>query len=477
MPEPKISILNRKLTELPRYGILYFGHAKGEYKVLATAITDPADREIIAKILAKEEDGTLRWQDVYTFELTLLKYRDACDLKSKLLTLRNHYRSVAGEKEFDAYLASETTTKPEEQNPDVLRCDLRNLLDRFFLTYSFVSARERLRKLLLVWAAALMFVLFVALAIIVGIAQAGADGTSSYQLPFRINTLAVVIFAGIMGAFISMQQRIQSASVDGDVILTLSTLTHGWFGIFISPLTGAIFAVVLYLFFAGGLLSGAVFPTMMTPDSSGACAVAAPSPLPSPSPTAATGSTPSPNGSPSASPAAGQASPSTSPSVAAASPASPASNVVPTPSVSPSPSPSASATGAKSIDLTAFLLCTGPASGISYALLVIWCFIAGFAERFVPDALNRVVAIGEGERNMSLSPPPTPAATPVAKDGAPSADATDDDSTPSDEAPVDDSTAAPTPPPADDSTPEPPAPAPPPAPPTGSEAPGEEGGK
>jgi hypothetical protein len=442
MPETKTSILNRKLTELPRYGLLYFGHVKGEYRVLATGITDPADREIINRILGKEEDGSLRWQDVYTFELTLLKYRDACDLKSKLLTLRAHYRSVVGDKEYDAYLASETTTKPEEQGAGVLRCDLRNLLDRFFLTYSFVSARERLRKLLLVWAATLMFVLFVALAIIVGISQSGAEGSSSLQLPFRINTLAVVIFAGMMGAFISMQQRIQSLSADGDVILTLSTLTHGWFGIFISPLTGAVFAIVLYLFFAGQLLSGSVFPKMMTPDSSGACVVATPSPSPtaspaaSASPSASPSATASPGVSPSASTPAGQPSPSTAPAAATASPASTAS-----PAASASASPSQAATE-KSVDLTTFLLCTGPANGVSYALLIIWCFIAGFAERFVPDALNRIVTIGEGERNMSLSPPPSPAAgAPLAKAGAPSADE----------------------PSADDVVPQPPAPPPPPA--------------
>jgi len=38
-----------------------------------------------------------------------------------------------------------------------------------------------------------------------------------------------------------------------------------------------------------------------------------------------------------------------------------------------------------------FLRKTGPASGISYSLLIIWSFLAGFAERLVPDTLNRLV--------------------------------------------------------------------------------------
>ena len=39
-----------------------------------------------------------------------------------------------------------------------------------------------------------------------------------------------------------------------------------------------------------------------------------------------------------------------------------------------------------------FIKQTGPKNGVSFALLMIWSFIAGFAERLVPDTLNRLVA-------------------------------------------------------------------------------------
>jgi hypothetical protein len=47
------------------------------------------------------------------------------------------------------------------------------------------------------------------------------------------------------------------------------------------------------------------------------------------------------------------------------------------------------------LEIKDFLKHTGPADGTSYALLIVWSFIAGFAERLVPDTLNRLVTKNE----------------------------------------------------------------------------------
>ena len=43
-----------------------------------------------------------------------------------------------------------------------------------------------------------------------------------------------------------------------------------------------------------------------------------------------------------------------------------------------------------------FVRHTGPISGIDWFKLLIWSFAAGFAERLVPDAIDRIVARRQG---------------------------------------------------------------------------------
>jgi hypothetical protein len=143
-----------------------------------------------------------------------------------------------------------------------------------------------------------------------------------------------------------MLQRIQSAPTEGDALFNLAGLTNGWRGVSLSPLYGAIFASLLFVLFAAGILEGSVFPKIETVGSAKL--------QPAATATTAPATTTAPAAVPSATPNETQR--------------------------------------VGVLQVKDFLKETGPKDGVSFALLMIWSFIAGFAERLVPDTLNRLVA-------------------------------------------------------------------------------------
>lgn len=330
----------RKSDSVHEYGRLFLDHLNCDYLLVESKITDPQDKKIIAEIIDKKNNRQLNWEDIRAFDMVVLKYQDFETIKGKMASLRKRFEGILSQAELEQYKASPkidlATVTPAQI--EELRAEYSGLAREFCLRYSYMASREGLRSLLLRSGAALTIIFCLLMAVIaVIIFQNSTDGaiTGEGGIKKWLNylssfaTLLMVVFAGITGAFVSMQQRIQSVSYKGDPIADLSILTHGWLSIFLSPLSGAIFAGILYLFFAGQILSGTVFPEFIgLPENTGLEITANDQTISQPVP----------------------------------------------------------------IRLVDFLITTGPKAGKDFAMLMIWCFIAGFAERFVPDALNRLVS-------------------------------------------------------------------------------------
>ncbi|OIQ49454.1 hypothetical protein BerOc1_01379 [Pseudodesulfovibrio hydrargyri] len=71
---------------------------------------------------------------------------------------------------------------------------------------------------------------------------------------------AVVFGCGIMGGFVSIQQRLGSIEDD-----ELDILSKSWASVLIIPLFGGIFALVLYVIFLTGILDLPIFPKFYIP--------------------------------------------------------------------------------------------------------------------------------------------------------------------------------------------------------------------
>jgi hypothetical protein len=403
---------------VPDYALLFFDHLGSEYLTLKSTIKNPELTALLDSLREKRLKSKLTWSDIYSFDLALVDVRPLENLIRKGFDARAKYRSIAGQKEFDEYLASKPpdltailiAPTQESQNGQagavpppapaagqppppgaqpadmsasaqtvqrVLRADIKYLLSKFYLYYAMLPMRENLREQLTTRAVTLTKWI---LALIVALILASFGGGlilkrfSDYGDligAFGV-TVGSVAFAGIVGGCVSMLQRIQSAPSEGDALFNLAALTNGWRGLSLSPLYGGIFASLLFILFAAGLLQGSAFPKIET----------------------ATGTV-----------------------VAKADGAQ--TNNQTTPPATPTPNPGTETQGTTTdtqrtagtqgtagaqraadaqrtiLHVKDFLQGTGPRDGVSFALLMIWSFIAGFAERLVPDTLNRLVAKNE----------------------------------------------------------------------------------
>jgi hypothetical protein len=202
-----------------------------------------------------------------------------------------------------------------------MRAELLALIDRLNYLYTATPGKERIRNRMSFWLSVVTIVAVVAIA-----SQLRAT-LRPHNLTQGSHTLLVGMLAGVLGGFVSVQQRLQSAT-DVDPLFNRLQMSSGfWNIILIAPIFGGIFAAVLYAIFAAGVITGTAFPVIYSGQN----------------------------------PAVGEAQ-------------------------------------GPVMNLETFLRSAGPASGADLAKLIVWSFIAGFAERFVPDVLSRLASSDTGQK-------------------------------------------------------------------------------
>ena len=102
--------------------------------------------------------------------------------------------------------------------------------------------------------------------IVDGTANQGAGPyTPLFKALIIMTLLALAGIAGATGGMMSVIQRVQTDTPESDAMTNLWALSQAETAVFFAPVTGLIFALVLSLFFAGGVLSGSVFPDFSDP--------------------------------------------------------------------------------------------------------------------------------------------------------------------------------------------------------------------
>jgi hypothetical protein len=77
----------------------------------------------------------------------------------------------------------------------------------------------------------------------------------------RLMVSWLIFECGIIGGFVSIQQRLKQIGTE-----ELSLLSESWATILVVPIYGGIFALVLYVLFISGLIQGHLFPQFYMPE-------------------------------------------------------------------------------------------------------------------------------------------------------------------------------------------------------------------
>jgi len=321
----------------PKYARDYFAQLRAQYQLLLEE-TPAHPRASIAQLIANADQApdSVTWADVFTLETAYLyALADSGDLdrlRAEVLYVRKRYRDIIGPAAYVEY-AQSVSADVSKLTVGALRAELMALAERIRYIYTFVPPKEAVRNKMAMDAAwwslgAIVFGLIIYAAL--------------WSLTWAIVTILVVAFVGEMGGFLSVQQRLQSSGGDDPLYKEL-LLTNGWFSVVvIAPISGAVFAVVLYFIFVGGLMTGGLFPRF-GPLASDANAASAPT----------------------TSVASSSTTGASSPTAATAAQTSP-------------------------MNVTVFLKSAEPSEMEDWGKLLAWAFVAGFAERFVPDVLSRL---------------------------------------------------------------------------------------
>jgi hypothetical protein len=236
--------------EVRAYTLPYLDHVLGQYAVLPAGAPDAradALRKRLDEIKSKRDSkpDSIEVSDIFLAEGAVLNLLPFDELRRRAPFLRNQYRTDMGEAVFAMYQASGPPDPATATTIEPLRADLIRLLDELHWMYMITPVRERIRSQIS-WRISGSLLAIAVVGTVYGvIAQSYCPVAFSWVAP-------LAAFMGAAGAFVSLQQRIQSVPTSGDPIFNILALKEGKASMYLSPVSGAHFAILMYLLFVGG---------------------------------------------------------------------------------------------------------------------------------------------------------------------------------------------------------------------------------
>jgi hypothetical protein len=251
---------------------------------------------------------TVSWEDLYRLEAALIQLEPAECLLRRSWTVRSEFKNIATPDELKDYIASKPPEPDKEGkvNIEALRNDLLRLQHELNWHYLLVWAFESFRSHITKWLCRLGMLTFLSALLAIWLLH----DLVGRHLGLNLSMAILIVGAGVLGGLTSTLRRIQQTKYSGNADVALARLDHSNMSIYVSPVLGGVFSLLLFFLFAGGLIKGTIFPEV-------------------------------------------------------------------------------------TLEIIKYVPNSPPIEGVNLAKLLVWSFIAGFAEKLVPDRLQRIAAGAE----------------------------------------------------------------------------------
>jgi hypothetical protein len=205
------------------------------------------------------------WSDVDVLEEAVIAIWPVTDLPEQLNLQRLVYSQTVTADEYERYQKTmlDVNTAPSQfgqHASERIRSELLAVTQRIKYMLEYGPPREEARArlttrviLTMIGGIVLVFIAYIVSQIIV------ARHGDTFVPP---EAVFVVLWAGLVGGFISVQQRLQEPT-EIDPLYKWLELDASGKSLLLSPLIGMIFAVVLFVILTGEFVKGPLFPTFL----------------------------------------------------------------------------------------------------------------------------------------------------------------------------------------------------------------------
>ncbi len=220
----------------------------------------PQQTGLDADAYTKLVSDTFTWPEVDVIEEALIAILPEGDLVEQLRSTRLLYSRTVNESEYREYATtmSDLGGAAPTNVPDSVRvrAELLAVTQRIKYVLEQEPPKEHARALLTTYNSALIITAGVVMLLLFVVRSYMPSG----HLP--LEPLQLVLFVGLLGGFVSVQQRLQTPT-DVDPLLKWLDLKSSGTSLLLSPIIGSVFAAIFFAILMAGLVSSPALPSFV----------------------------------------------------------------------------------------------------------------------------------------------------------------------------------------------------------------------